>query len=131
LDKAWRPPWRDHVDSGGHMALLILTEPHGAGSADLQRSHKLNPNDALTLMLLGHQMAAAEHPRTANAQRASGLRTADGATSAKILAHAQINNSSGCSPRRPLRCSRSGRSAGLARTPLQRALTVLRRRCQP
>jgi TolB-like protein/Flp pilus assembly protein TadD len=57
------------IDSGDHMAhlwrgmLLLYTDRHHAGLADLRRAHELNPNDALTLSLLGQYEAGAGDAR--------------------------------------------------------------------
>ena len=53
------------TDSGDHVAhlwkgmLLLYSGQHAAGLADLRRAHELNPNDALTLSLLGQYEAGA------------------------------------------------------------------------
>jgi TolB-like protein/DNA-binding winged helix-turn-helix (wHTH) protein len=53
------------IDSGDHVAhlwkgmLLMFSDQHAAGLADLRRAHELNPNDALTLSLLGQYTAGA------------------------------------------------------------------------
>jgi TolB-like protein len=53
------------IDSGDHLAhlwkgmLLLYSDQYEAGLADLRRAHELNPNDALTLSLLGHFEAGA------------------------------------------------------------------------
>ncbi len=52
------------LDGSDHHAYLwkamleIFTHQHAAGLADLRRAHELNPNDALTLSLLGQYLAA-------------------------------------------------------------------------
>jgi TolB-like protein len=51
----------DGADHHAHLwraMLLLFTRQHAAGLADLQRAHELNPNDALTLSLLGQYLAA-------------------------------------------------------------------------
>ena len=51
----------DGSDHHAHLwkaMLQLFTHQHAAGLADLQRAHELNPNDALTLSLLGQYLAA-------------------------------------------------------------------------
>lgn len=56
------------LDSADHHAhlwkgmLLIFTHQHAAGLSDLRRAHELNPNDALTLSLLGQYLACELDP---------------------------------------------------------------------
>jgi TolB-like protein len=58
------------LDASDHHAhlwkamLLLFTRQYAAGLADLQRAHELNPNDALTLSLLGQYLAAEADPAT-------------------------------------------------------------------
>jgi TolB-like protein len=52
----------DGSDHHAHLwkaMLQLFTQQPAAGLADLQRAHELNPNDALTLSLLGQYLAAA------------------------------------------------------------------------
>lgn len=55
------------IDSADHVAhlwkgmLLVFCKQHAAGLDDLRRAHELNPNDALTLSLLGQYEAGAGH----------------------------------------------------------------------
>lgn len=68
------------IDSADHMAhvwkgmLLLFSEQYEAGLADLQRAHELNPNDALTLSLLGQYEAGAGDPLTGMRHAADALR---------------------------------------------------------
>ncbi len=55
----------DGSDHHAHLwkaMLQLFTQQHAAGLADLQRAHELNPNDALTLSLLGQYLAAEVDP---------------------------------------------------------------------
>jgi TolB-like protein len=55
----------DGSDHHAHLwkaMLQLFTHQHTAGLADLQRAHELNPNDALTLSLLGQYLAAEVDP---------------------------------------------------------------------
>ena len=55
----------DGSDHHAHLwkaMLQLFTHQHAAGLADLQRAHELNPNDALTLSLLGQYLAAEVDP---------------------------------------------------------------------
>lgn len=69
----------DGSDHHAHLwkaMLQLFTHQHAAGLADLRRAHELNPNDALTLSLLG-QFGAAEATNAAEA--AAGVRHAQDA----------------------------------------------------